>query len=84
MLKNSLKQISDTVFIDLLNCRDIEFWKSRVNGKGQNQNMSMSSSSSYTDAQLNGKRYLILTETTEFDRVHYPIPLLLVEDPHPQ
>ena len=29
----------------------------------------------------NQKRYLILTETTEFDRVFYPIPLLMNNEP---
>src|SRR3546814_3034147 len=29
------------------------------------------------------KRYLILTYTVEFDRVHYPLPLAYEEDPNP-
>lgn len=29
------------------------------------------------------KRYLILTYAVEFDRVHYPLPLALVQSPTP-
>lgn len=32
----------------------------------------------------NNKRYLILTYAAEFDRVHYPLPLLYEEHPDPQ
>lgn len=32
----------------------------------------------------NNKRYLILTYAAEFDRVHYPLPLLYEENPDPQ
>lgn len=30
------------------------------------------------------KRYLILTYAVEFDRVHYPLPLSLVQTPTPE
>jgi hypothetical protein len=32
----------------------------------------------------NNKRYLILTYASEFDRVHYPLPLQYEENPDPQ
>ncbi|PNH10242.1 Coiled-coil domain-containing protein 61 [Tetrabaena socialis] len=32
----------------------------------------------------NNKRYLILTYAAEFDRVHYPLPLLYEDNPDPQ
>eukprot|EP00951_Prasinocladus_malaysianus_P047244 scaffold649542_cov56-Prasinocladus_malaysianus.AAC.1 len=31
----------------------------------------------------NNKRYLILTYAAEFDRVHFPLPLLYEESPDP-
>lgn len=32
-------------------------------------------------ADVTAKRYLILTLTAEFEKVHYPLPLTYLEDP---
>ena len=32
----------------------------------------------------NNKRYLILTYAAEFDRVHYPLPLIFEDTPDPE
>ncbi|EFJ40344.1 hypothetical protein VOLCADRAFT_84510 [Volvox carteri f. nagariensis] len=75
MLLSALKQASDSVFVDLLTYQDLEVLKSR---KAGNQ-----APPPRTQAP-NNKRYLIMTYAAEFDRVHYPLPLLYEENPDPQ
>jgi len=78
MLISALKQDNDSVCIDILTARDLELLKSR---KG-NCNTSILSSSSSNASQLRneGKRYFILTFHTEFEKVHYPLPLVYEEN----
>lgn len=70
MLASAIRQESDSVFVDLLTYADLETLKSKK-GAGR------------APLQLtippNNKRYLILTYAAEFDRVHYPLPLLYEE-----
>ena len=75
MLTTSLKrdQKSETVFADLLTYSDLEMLRSRQTRKPLN-----------TAARPNNKRYLILTYAVEFDRVHYPLPLMHVDEPPAQ
>jgi hypothetical protein len=73
MLLSSLEQNSDSVLVDLLTYADLELLKSRRAGKPD--------TSVILSAQGNKKRYLILTYTVEFDRVHYPLPLAFVDHP---
>ncbi|KXZ44868.1 VFL3 protein [Gonium pectorale] len=75
MLLSALKQASESVFVDLLTYQDLEVLKSRKAG-GQ-------AAPPRTQAP-NNKRYLIMTYAAEFDRVHYPLPLLYEENPDPQ
>lgn len=75
MLLTALKQESDSVFIDLLTYADLETLKSR---RGLNQ------APLNRTIPPNNKRYLILTYAAEFDRVHYPLPLLYEENPDPE
>jgi coiled-coil domain-containing protein 61 len=76
MLLSALNQASDSVFVDLLTYQDLEVLKSRKTGapapppRAQNP--------------ANNKRYLIMTYAAEFDRVHYPLPLVYEENPDPQ
>lgn len=77
MLLTALARDSDSVFIDLLTNSDLEMLKARKTG----QPLVNSSFSSNPKNQM--KRYLILTYTVEFDRVHYPLPLAYEEDPNP-
>ena len=76
MLTSAARGDSDSLSIDLLSYGDLEALK----------RMRESSSSGRADAAAAGggsgppsahssKRYLILTYTSEFDRVHYPVPL---------
>jgi len=77
MLQSAALQQSDSVFIDLLTYQDLEILKAKkqphTTAVGAQQPL-----------PANTKRYLILTYASEFDRVHYPLPLLQEDPPDPQ
>lgn len=73
MLLTALKQESESVCIDLLTYEDLELLKSRRGRSTQPE--------SAKPVLTGNKRYLILTYAAEFDRVHYPLPLLYEETP---
>jgi coiled-coil domain-containing protein 61 len=74
MLLSAVRQQSDSVFIDLLTYQDLEMLKSKKsNGTGPMRQLPIST-----------KRYLILTYASEFDRVHYPLPLTQEDSPDPE
>lgn len=70
MLLSAIRQESESVFVDLLTYSDLETLKSKK-GAGQ--------APLKRTIPPNNKRYLILTYAAEFDRVHYPLPLLFQE-----
>lgn len=70
MLLSAIRQESESVFVDLLTYADLETLKSKK-GPGQ--------APLKRTIPPNNKRYLILTYAAEFDRVHYPLPLLFEE-----
>lgn len=70
MLVSAIHQESESVFVDLLTYADLETLKSK---KGPSQ------APFKRTIPPNNKRYLILTYAAEFDRVHYPLPLLFEE-----
>ena len=73
MLLTSLRRTSDSVSLDLLTSDDLERVKARrCEGGGSAVDSSLSRAR---------KRYLILTYTAEYDRVQYPLPLQLEEQP---
>ncbi|XP_014606667.1 PREDICTED: coiled-coil domain-containing protein 61-like [Polistes canadensis] len=59
-------QTSESITLDLLTFEDLELLRSR---KIDSNSVSTISNKS------NNRRYLILTYTVEFDRIHYPLPL---------
>lgn len=77
MLSSSFSKDSETVFVDLLTYSDLEMLKAKKTGA---VGVSAQHSSSGTKQQL--KRYIILTYTAEFDRVHYPLPLSFEDEPN--
>ena len=89
MLRKALDSGSDSVFVDLLTAADLTELKNRRSGKPAGVGNSMSSSAAgmalgnSRSSRSNGKRYLILTYTAEFDKVHYPLPLSFEEHPSP-
>jgi coiled-coil domain-containing protein 61 len=80
MLNSSLSKESDNVISDLLTYSDLESLKaskkSLSNSNTNTTSFSNSTSSSTSFPLMKQKRYLIVTYKGEFDRVHYPLPLL--------
>ena len=61
---------SSPVYIDLLTYQDLEALKTKR-------------SSGPPQASNNKKRYIIMTEVSGGDKVHYPLPLNYIEEPEP-
>ncbi len=86
MLISSFDRENDSIYVDVLTYADLEALKARKAGSQE------SSSSSETAAMQAGtaksksqmKRYVILTYRSEFDRVHYPLPLSHEDGPNPE
>ncbi|TMW68176.1 hypothetical protein Poli38472_007848 [Pythium oligandrum] len=86
MLLSAISHRSDAVFIDLLTTADLELYRKRKMGRSQGSGHAVFDTPG-TEADKTStmsKRYLILTYAVEFDRVHYPLPLQLVETPTPE
>ena len=77
MLFSSLSEDSSSVFLDLLTYDDLESLKSRAGAASK-------AGRAPPPAGTVNKRYIILTYAAEFDRVHYPLPLLYEDNPDPQ
>ena len=75
MLCSALSRESDSVFVDLLTYGDLEMLKAKKTGA------SVSASTASLPSRNQSKRYIILTYSGEFDRVHFPIPLAFEEEP---
>ena len=95
MLVSSLAEENEHVNIDVLTYADLEMLKTRRSNPSSitaTSSSSSSSSSSVTSSGIgssssttaNNKLYAILTYSSEFDRVHYPLPLLFTEAPRPE
>lgn len=78
MLLSAVKNASDSVFVDLLTYQDLEMLKHRKAGA-----QAGGQAAPRQPVAPSNKRYLILTYAAEFDRVHYPLPLLYDESPDP-
>eukprot|EP00899_Mesostigma_viride_P014638 jgi/Mesvir1/23175/Mv22647-RA.1 len=76
MLLTALTESSESVFVDLLTYADLEMLK--------NRRLNRQAPPAQKTTSSNNKRYLILTYAAEFDRVHYPLPLLFEEEPEPE
>ena len=74
MLSSAFSKDSDSVLVDLLTYADLEALKAKKTGKGPG------TSNPNSKTQL--KRYVILTYQSEFDRVHYPLPLAFEDKPN--
>ncbi|XP_013400080.1 coiled-coil domain-containing protein 61 isoform X2 [Lingula anatina] len=78
MLESALTQVSDSVSLDLLTYSDLESLRQRKTGAGPRPQAAGKTTT------LGNKRYLILTYTVEFDRIHYPLPLTYQGKPDPR
>eukprot|EP00775_Hariotina_reticulata_P002480 gene2480-2784_t len=77
MLQSAVLQQSDSVYIDLLTYQDLEILKAKKQSNA-------SAAGAQQQLPASTKRYLILTYASEFDRVHYPLPLLQEDPPDAQ
>ncbi|XP_055878621.1 centrosomal protein CCDC61-like isoform X2 [Biomphalaria glabrata] len=80
MLESAITKSSESVSLDLLTYSDLETLRQKKSGISS----SVKSSIPASRAALTTKRYLILTYTVEFDRIHYPLPLPYVGKPDPR
>ncbi|XP_075223838.1 centrosomal protein CCDC61-like [Lycorma delicatula] len=80
MLKSGLLKTSESITLDLLTFDDLEALRSRrIMGRTFPPH-----SAHILPASASNRRYLILTYTVEFDRIHYPLPMEYcgLPDPH--
>ncbi|XP_022107012.1 coiled-coil domain-containing protein 61-like [Acanthaster planci] len=77
MLESAINKTSESVTLDLLTYADLETLRSRKAGAAR------STLPGAQKAALSAKRYLIVTYTVEFDRIHYPLPLPYQGKPDP-
>ncbi|KAJ7559917.1 hypothetical protein O6H91_04G106700 [Diphasiastrum complanatum] len=73
MLQSAIHQDSDCVFVNLLTYNELEVLRARKT-KDELQTIRH---------MTTNKRYLILTYVGEFDRVHYPLPLMSEDNSEP-
>ena len=89
MLVAAVVDASETVFVDLLTYADLERLKrERGAARGEANGTRATADGAKKNARdvspASQKRYLILTHADEFDRTHYPLPLVFEDDPSPQ
>lgn len=72
MFKSALLKTSQCVTLDLLTFDDLEMLRSR---KTHSRIYSSQNSSQILGPPSNNRRYLIVTYTVEFDRIHYPLAM---------
>lgn len=81
MLENALSKSSNSVSVDLLTYGDLESLRKQQHHRTGFGTQHIPGAK--TRSQLHSKRYLIMTYTVEFDRIHYPLPLPYVGKPDP-
>ena len=67
MLRSALEEGGSSVSLDILTYADLQALKRRKAGQTE--------SGAASAGSVNNKRYIILTYESQFDRVHYPLPL---------
>ncbi|XP_071454165.1 centrosomal protein CCDC61-like [Hetaerina americana] len=83
MLKSGLLRTSECVSLDLLTYEDLELLRGKRKDKTGCKLNSPPPSRGSAIASTN-RRYLILTYTVEFDRIHYPLPMEYIGPPNPR
>ncbi|GBG33845.1 Coiled-coil domain-containing protein 61 [Hondaea fermentalgiana] len=88
MLLAAMTDPSDSLYADILTLQDLEMLKARqLRGGGaspSHQSQSLQHPAGRPGTGGPGKRYLIVTFVTQFDRVHYPLPLAPCTAPTPE
>jgi len=91
MLSSAFSKTNESVYIDILTLSDLELLKAKKNAGASFSSSAASSTLTSSTSSLRNtnasiahhlKRYAILTYTGEFDRVHYPLPLMFEEKPN--
>jgi len=77
MLLNGARGESSAVTVELLTYADLEMLRERMGARRP------PAQAASVPAALQNKRYLILTYLSDYDRVHYPLPLAYDADPDP-
>lgn len=79
MLESALTGSSDSVGLDLLTYADLEeMWGRKLGGS---MDRHAGGPSPPVGGKAQAKRYLILTYSVEFDRIHYPLALCYCGQP---
>ncbi len=76
MLMSGLSNESENVLVDLLSYKDLEMMRNKKNNNNLNESNSMTS-----DLSVLNKKYLIISYTNEFEKVHYPLPISFILQP---
>lgn len=79
MLHSAFSRESESVYVDLLTYNDLEMLKARKMGTSSTLSTTNTSTS---HSRSHMKRYIILTYSGEFDRVHFPLPLVYEDTPN--
>ena len=79
MLMSALDKENDSVYVDVLTYSDLEALKARKTG-APTPSTSAADGGAKMKSQM--KRYVILTYRSDFDRVHYPLPLAFEDVPN--
>ena len=83
MLISSFDRENDSVYVDVLTYADLETLKARKAGTADGANAGAATTASTTGkSKSEMKRYVILTYRSDYDRVHYPLPLSFEETPN--
>lgn len=80
MLQTAMEGRSEVVTIDILTYNDLERLRNSRSPIREPMSNRMGKGNHLVP---NNKRYLILTYASEFDRVHYPLPLAFEDVPDP-
>lgn len=76
MLESAITNSTDSVSLDLLTYTDLKLMWDKKMGSNKRTNLS-------PEGKTQAKRYLILTYSVEFDRIHYPLALPYCGQPDP-
>ncbi len=87
MLLSAFQQNNENVNVDILTFTDLEMMKAKKmnelnSSSQQNPALQASLRASTMRHSTDNKRYLILTYSSEYDRVHYPLPLPFEDSPN--
>ena len=81
MLMSGLSYESDNVLVDLISYKDLEIMRNRKNNLQTSTNNLSESNNLSNDLSIINKKYLIISYSNEFEKVHYPLPINFIVQP---